>query len=114
MYRARWLATRDSQIALQRWNILESRLNRGIGRHVLSFWYCTQFCFLWTTSCKSKRGIFRVDPAKQRATFFGVGRDQSDAGWRRQKRDCWRIDNLENVKAEGMRDQRERQKNGDR
>ena len=77
---------------------------------MLSFWQCTELCFLWTTSCESKRRIFCIDPAKQRATFFGGRRDQRNARWRWYQRHRWRINNLENVKAKGVRGQRERQK----
>ena len=58
---------------------------------MLGLWQCTKLYFLRTIGCENKRGIFRIDPAKQRATFFGGGRDQRDARWWRQKRDCWRI-----------------------
>lgn len=113
-YRTGCLATRNAQIAFQRRNLLQRGLYRGIGWHVSSFWQSGEPCFGWTSSCKSKGRIFRVYPAKQRATFLGARCDERDAGWRRQKRDRWRIDDLKDVKAESVRDQRKRQKKCDR
>ena len=56
-------------------------------------------------SCESERGIFCINPPKQRPAFFRIRRDELDAGWRRQKRDCWRINNLKNVETESVRDE---------
>jgi hypothetical protein len=53
--------------------------------------------------CKSNRGIFGVDPAKQRAAFFGCRSYQSNAGRGWQKRDRRWINNLKNIKADGVR-----------
>src|SRR5882724_10770068 len=71
-------------------------------------------CFGRTASCESERRIFRINPAKKRTTFFGHRGNQRDARWRWQKRDCWWIRDLENVKADSVRHQRKRQKDRDR
>jgi hypothetical protein len=81
-----------------------------VGRHVLNLRQSPEPGLRWTMSCKSHRRVFCIDPAKQRAAFFRCRRDQSDTGWRWQKRDCGWINNLKNVKAEGVCDQGKRQK----
>ena len=62
-------------------------------------------------SCESNRRIFCIDPTKQRAAFVGVRRDKCDAGWRRQKRYRRRVNNLEDIKAQGVGYQRQHQEN---
>ena len=59
---------------------------------------------------ESNRRIFCIDPTKQRAAFFGVGCYKSNAARRREKCHRSRVDNLENIKAQGVGHQRHHQK----
>ena len=77
---------------------------------MLSPWKSAKPCSRCRMSCESNRRIFCINPTKQRAAFFGVGRYKCDAGRRRQKRDRSRINNLENIKAQGVGHQRQHQK----
>ena len=104
-----WPGTRNSQIRFQRWKILENWFDRRIGWHMLSLWQGGKPCSRCRISCESNRRIFCINPTKQRTAFFGVGRDESDAGRRRQKRDRRRVNNLEKVKAQGVGYQRQHQ-----
>ena len=63
---------------------------------------------------RGERRIFGLEPAEQDAPFLGVRRDQADATWRRQKRDRRRINDLENVKAESVKEKRPEKKSCDR
>ena len=58
---------------------------------------------------ESNRRIFCIDPTKQRAAFFGVGCYKSNAARRREKRHRSRVNNLENIKAQGVGHQRQHQ-----
>src|SRR5215208_3336837 len=77
---------------------------------MLSFWQSTQPCSRCRISCESNRRIFCIDPTKQRAALFRVGRYKCNTSRRRQKRYGRRVDNLQNIKAQGMRHQRQDQK----
>ena len=72
---------------------------------MLSRWEGAKPCARRRMSGESERGIFCINPPKQRPAFFRIRRDEFDAGWRRQKRDCWRINNLKNVETESVRDE---------
>ena len=61
--------------------------------------------------CESNRRIFCIKPTKQRAAFFGVRRYECNAGRRRQKRYRSRVNNLEDIKAQGVGYQRQHQEN---
>ena len=76
---------------------------------MLSPWKGTKPCSRCRMSCESNRRIFCINPTKQRAAFFGVGRYKCDAGRRRQKRYRSRVNNLEDIKAQGVGHQRQHQ-----
>src|SRR6266851_264379 len=59
---------------------------------------------------RSKRRIFRRDPAQQGAAFFRVTGNQADTGRRWQERDGWRIDNLEKIETKSVSRGRSRKK----
>ena len=77
---------------------------------MLSPWKGAKPCSRCRMSCESNRRIFCINPTKQRAAFFGVGRDKCNASRRRQKRHRSRVNNLEDIKAQGMSHQRQHQK----
>src|SRR6266496_4678074 len=95
-------------------NLFQCRFHREIRRHVLNVWQRTQPLLGRALSREGQSGIFRVEPTEQSSAFFGTGSNHTDACWRREQRDCWRIDNLKNVEAESMRGQREPEKRGER
>src|SRR5258705_610381 len=76
---------------------------------MLSPWKGAKACSGCRMSCESNRRIFCINPTKQRAAFFGVGRYKCNAGRRRQKRYRSGVNNLENIKAQGMGHQRQHQ-----
>ena len=76
---------------------------------MLSPWKGAKPCSRCRMSCESNRRIFCINPTKQRAAFFGVGRYKCNAGRRRQKRYRSGVNNLENIKAQGMGHQRQHQ-----
>ena len=78
---------------------------------MLGFWKSAKPCSRWKMSRESQGRILCIDPPKQRPAFFRIGRDECDTGWRRQKRHRRRINNLEQIKAESVRDQRQYQEN---
>ena len=61
-------------------------------------------------SRESQCRIFCIDPLKERPALIGIRSDKCDARWRRQHDYRRGINNLENIKAEGVRDQRQHQK----
>lgn len=77
---------------------------------MLSPWKGAKPCSRCRMSCESNRRIFCINPTKQRAAFFGVGRYKCNAGRRRQKRYRSRVNNLEDIKAQGVGHQRQHQK----
>src|SRR6188474_1900956 len=60
-------------------------------------------------SCERNRRIFCINPTKQRTAFFGVGRYKCHAARRRQKRYRSRVNNLKDIKAQGVGHQRQQQ-----
>ena len=76
---------------------------------MLSLWQSAKRCSRCRISCESNRRIFCINPTKQRAAFFGVGRYKCDAARRRQKRYRCRINNLEDIKAQSVGHQRQHQ-----
>src|SRR5215472_16482685 len=88
---------------------LENWFYRKIGGQVLSLWQSAKPCSRSRISCVSHRRIFCFNPTKQRAAFFGVGRYECDASWRRQKGDGGRVNNLEDIKTKGMSHERKQQ-----
>ena len=72
-------------------------------------WKGAKPCSRCRMSCESNRRIFCINPTKQRAAFFGVGRYKCNAGRRRQKRYRSRVNNLEDIKAQGVGHQRQHQ-----
>ena len=69
---------------------------------MLSLWQGSKPCSRCRMSGESNRRVFCINPTKQRAAFFGVGRYKCDAGRRRQKRYRGRVNNLEEIKAQGV------------
>ena len=76
---------------------------------MVSPWQRAKPCSRCRVSCESNRRIFCINPTKQRAAFFGVGCYKSNAGRRREKRHRSRVNNLENIKAQGVGHQRQHQ-----
>jgi hypothetical protein len=76
---------------------------------MLRLWQGAKPCSRCRMSCKSNRRIFCINPTKQRAAFFGVGRYECNTARRRQKRYRSRVNNLEDIKAQGMGHQRQHQ-----
>ena len=74
---------------------------------MLRLWQSAKPCSRWRMRCESNRRIFCIDPTKQCAAFFGVGRYKCDAARRRQKRYRRRVNNLEDIKAQGVSHQRQ-------
>ena len=76
---------------------------------MLSLWQSGKRCSRCRISCESDRRILCINPTKQRAAFFGVGRYKRDAARRRQKCYRSRINNLEDIKAQSVGHQRQHQ-----
>ena len=76
---------------------------------MLSLWQSEKPCSRCRISCESNCRIFGINPTKQRAAFFGVGCYKSNAARRREKRHRSRVNNLENIKAQGVGHQRQHQ-----
>src|SRR5262249_39452563 len=76
---------------------------------MLSLWQSAKRCSRWQVSCESNGRIFCINPTKQRAAFFGVGRYKCDPSRRRQKRYRSRVNNLEQIKAQSVGHQRQHQ-----
>ena len=76
---------------------------------MLSPWKGAKPCSRCRMSRESNRRIFCINPTKQRAAFFGVRRYKCDASRRRQKRYRSRVNNLEDIKAQGVSHQRQHQ-----
>ena len=76
---------------------------------MISLWQRAEPCSWCRMSRECNRRIFCVDPPKQCAAFFGIGRYECDAGRRRQKRYRSGVNNLENIKAQSMGHQRQHQ-----
>src|SRR5262249_47697283 len=76
---------------------------------MLSLWQSAKSCSRGRMSSESNRRIFCINPTKQRAAFFGVGRYKCDASRRRQKGYRSRVNNLEDIKAQSMGQQRQHQ-----
>jgi hypothetical protein len=76
---------------------------------MLSPWKGVKPCSRYRKSCESNRRIFCINPTKERAAFFGVGRYKCNAGRRRQKRYRSRVNNLEDIKAQRVGHQRQHQ-----
>ena len=76
---------------------------------MLSLWQSAKPCSRCRMRCESNRRIFCINPTKQCAAFFGVGRYKCDAARRRQKRYRSRVNNLEDIKAQGVGHQRQHQ-----
>ena len=76
---------------------------------MLSLWQSAKPCSRCRISCESNCRIFGINPTKQRAAFFGVRRYKCDAARRRQKRYRSRVNNLEDIKAQGVGHQRQHQ-----
>src|SRR5205807_994026 len=96
-----------------RGEILQRGFSRQIGRRVLDGGQGKRLSFGGPLRGRGKGRIFRLQPAEQDAAFFGIGRDQADASRRRQKRDGRRINDLENVKAKGVKQERSEKKSCD-
>ena len=77
---------------------------------MLSPWKGAKPCSRCRMSCESNGRIFCINPTKQRAAFFGLGSYKCDAARRRQKRYRSRVNNLEDIKAQGVGHQRQHQK----
>lgn len=76
---------------------------------MLSLWQSADPCSRCRMSCESNRRIFCINPPKQRTTFFGVGRYKCDTARGRQKRYGSRVNNLKDIKAQGVGHQRQHQ-----
>jgi hypothetical protein len=76
---------------------------------MLSLWQSTQPCSGWRIRCESNRRIFCINPTKQRAAFFGLGCYKCDPARGREKRYRSRVNNLEDIKAQGVGHQRQHQ-----
>jgi len=76
---------------------------------MLRSWESAKACSRRQMSRESQRRIFCVNPSKERPAFIGIRSDKCDARWRWQHRHRRGINNLENIKAEGVRDQRQHQ-----
>jgi hypothetical protein len=74
---------------------------------MLCLWQGAKPCSRYRLSCESNRRIFCINPTKERAAFFGLGRYECDAARRRQKRYRGWINNLEDIKAQSMGHQRQ-------
>src|SRR3982751_5647741 len=77
---------------------------------MLSLWQRTQPRSRCRISCESNCRIFCINPTKQRAALFRAGSYKCDAGRRRQKRYWSRVNNLKDIKAQGVGHQRQDQK----
>ena len=76
---------------------------------MLRIWKSAKACSRRQMSHESQCRIFCIDPSNERSAFIGIRSDKCDARWRRQHRHRRGINNLENIKAEGVRDQRQHQ-----
>ena len=76
---------------------------------MLSLWQSAKPCSRCRMSCESNRRIFCINPTKQRAAFFGVGRYKSNAARRREKSYRSWVNNLEDIKAQSVGHQRQHQ-----
>ena len=63
---------------------------------------------------RGERRVFGFQPTQQSTPFFGVWRDYGDTSRRRQESDCWRIDDLKGVKAQGVEQDGRGKKSRDR
>src|SRR4029077_4093255 len=106
--------TRNPQIRLQRWKFLQNRSYRGIGGPVFSVWQGAKPCARCGMSCESNGRIFCINPSEQRAAFFRVGRYECNAGRWRQKCYGSRVNNLEDIKAQGVSHQRQHKESRER
>jgi hypothetical protein len=69
---------------------------------MLRLWQSAKACSWCRISRESNRWVLCINPTKQRAAFFGVGRYKRDAARRRQKRYRSGINNLKNIKAQSV------------
>ena len=71
------------------------------------------FCIRRTLSGCCQRRIFRGDPAQKRSPFLGIVRNEIHTRRRRKQRDRRRVDNLKQIKTEGMSGSRQSKETGD-
>ena len=97
------LSAGQTQVGRRRGYFFQRRFSRQVGRRVLDSGQRQRLSIRGPLGRRSKGRIFRLEPAKQDAAFLGVRRDQADTPWWRQKSDGRRINDLEHVKAEGVK-----------
>ena len=111
--RGRGTRAGDAQFRRGRWHFFERRLAREIGRRMLDRRHGQRFSIGGRLSGRGQRGIFGIQPTKQKAAFIRVRRNQADAAGRWQQSDGRRIDDLKKVKSQSMNGERPEQKSRD-
>ena len=89
--------------------ILERRLAAEVGGRMLNCRHDQRARVGRRLGRRSQRRIFRFDPAQKLAAFVRIWSDQTDPAWRRKECDRGRVNDLEKIKPEGVKGERDEQ-----